>query len=236
VKKAQTFSLLVLFLLLSSCNIPGGELDQPGIMTAAALTVQASLATPLASPTTGGQGINPEGTATFSQPMITVGDVINCRSGPSKDYERITQITPGQSVKIIGFFPPNYWVVSSSQGECWLSGEFATPSGSYQAVPTVTAPPTPEGKVPTAPSIQKWDYVCDGTVGQAQVSIRWSDKADNETGYRVYRNGQVAVELPPNSTQFSETISLLPGQSAGYNIEVYNLIGKASSKVITITC
>ncbi len=152
---------LVVGLLISSCNLPAAGAPDPQIATAAALTVQAALdaVTPLASPTTSAPVASTStkaiSTPTYSQPMASVEDVTNCRKGPGKDYERVTQILPAESVKIIGFFSPNYWIVSTKDGECWLSGEFTTPVGSIAAVPTVSAPPTPEGGRPRQRHSQK---------------------------------------------------------------------------------
>lgn len=232
---------LAIGLLISSCNMPSSGALDPQIATAAALTVQAALeTTPLASPTV---PANPQSatpkvtiTPTFSEPRVSVGDVTNCRKGPAKSYERVTQIMPLESVKIIGFFPPNYWVVTTKDGECWVSGEFATPSGSFAAVPTVTAPPTPQGGAPDAPTYQKsgWSFTCAN--GQADIVLNWNDNADNETGYRILRNGDAIIELPPDSNYFTETISLLSGQNVGYQIQAYNQIGEANSSTASITC
>ena len=97
-------------------------------------------------------------TPTYSQPMASVEDVTNCRKGPGTRLTNAShRLMPLESVKIIGFFPPNYWVVSTKDGDCWLSGEFATPSGSFAAVPTVTAPPTPaRGHTRSGNIPQKW--------------------------------------------------------------------------------
>ncbi len=233
---------LAVGMIISACNLPAARAPDPQIATAAALTVQAAInVTPLASPTAGKSGV---GTATeavsaptYSQPMASVGNVTNCRSGPGTNYERVTQILPADSVKIIGFFSPNYWVVSTKDGECWLSGEFATPVGSFAAVPTVTAPPTPEGGKPEAATFPKngWTFFCYGP-GQADITLSWNDKADNETGYRILRNSEIIAELPADSTFFAETISLVSGQSVTYQIRAYNQIGETDSAVATITC
>jgi hypothetical protein len=233
---------LMLFLavgvLIASCNLPMTDASDPQIATAAALTVQAALnATPLASPTLEvaptTQAIS---TPTYIQPMASVGDVTNCRKGPGTNYERVTQILPLESVKIIGFFSPNYWIVSSRDGECWLSGEFATPVGSFAAVPTVTAPPTPKGGAPNAATFPKsgWTFFCYSS--KADITLSWNDKANNETGYRIVRNGDVIAELPADSTYFAETINLLSGQSVGYQIQAYNQAGDTDSSVAKITC
>jgi hypothetical protein len=235
---------LAIAILISSCNMPAAGSTDPQIATAAAMTVQAALnaQTPLASPTAGNPGeATPTiavSTPTYSQPMASVGDVTNCRKGPGTNYERVTQIMPSESVKIIGFFSPNYWVVSTKDGECWLSGEFATPVGSFAAVPTVTAPPTPEGGVPDAPAFLKgngWTFFCNGN-GQTDITLSWSDNAINEAGYRILRNGDKIAELPADSTYFAETITLLSGQSVGYQIQAYNLNGESSSSVAKMTC
>lgn len=248
-RKSVFVYFIVAGLILSSCNFPeDSAASQELMMTAAALTIESALKTPLATPTlantavvvaAGTQGATPQiSTPSLSGPaMASVGDVTNCRSGPGTNYERITQILPAVQVPIVGFFPPNYWIVNTNLGQCWLSGEFTTPSGDFAAVPTVTAPPTPQGDIPEAPTFSKngWTFFCYGP-GSADISLTWNDKANNETGYRVLRNGELAAELPANSTSFGETIALNSGQSVGYQIQAYNLIGEASSSTASITC
>ncbi|MBL8049985.1 MAG: SH3 domain-containing protein [Anaerolineales bacterium] len=226
----------IIAILLSSCNMPASDTVDPQVATAAALTVEAVIgnSTPLASPTAGSQA-NTEATPTYSQPLASFEDVTNCRTGPGVNYERVTQILPADSVEIIGFYPPNYWIVSTDNGPCWVSGEFVTPSGSIAAVPTVTAPPTPQGSAPDNVSLQSWFVSCNYVTNEANVTIAWSDK-DDESGYRVFRNNQLIAELPENSREFKETISLLSGQSVGYYVVAFNAVGSTSSKSISMSC
>lgn len=234
---------LVAGIVLSSCNIPSVGTPDPQVATAAALTVQAAINSseatqPLASPLAA-DAETITVTPTYSKPMASVGEVTNCRTGPGVNYERVTQIMPATSVEIIGFFPPNYWIVSTSAGNCWVSGQFTTPVGSYAAVPTVTAPPTSTSSSAapdpaTFPS-NGWTFFCYNS-GQADITISWIDKAINETGYRILRNDEVAAELPANTTYFEETITLPSGQSVGYQIQGYNTSGQTNSAVATITC
>jgi hypothetical protein len=234
---------LVVGLLISSCNLPAAGAPDPQIATAAALTVQAALdvVTPLVSPTTSAPVASTStkaiSTPTYSQPMASVEDVTNCRKGPGKDYERVTQILPAESVKIIGFFSPNYWIVSTKDGECWLSGEFTTPVGSIAAVPTVSAPPTPEGGAPKAATFPKngWTFFCYDN-GQTEITLTWNDNAVTESGYRVIRDGEMIAELPANSTYFAETIDLSSGQSVGYQIQAYNESGETNSPTAKMSC
>jgi hypothetical protein len=238
--KRIAYPALAAALLLSACNLPGGSgAADPQPATAAALTVEAALnhgSTPLASPAAGSQAApNAESTEPYTQPLIGVDDVVNCRTGPGVNYERVTQILPGDTVEIVGFYPPNYWIVSTDEGPCWVSGEFVTPSGSTSVVPTVTAPSTPEGNPPQNVSLQKWDIFCNYVTNEANVNIVWADK-EGEDGYRIHRNGTAIAELPANSTQFSETIILLSGQSVGYNVIAFNALGATTSRTATMTC
>jgi hypothetical protein len=234
--KSITPLVMALAIILSACNLPASDEPAPEVATAAALTVEAALnTTPLASPTAAQE--NAEATPTFEQPMAGVDDVINCRTGPGVNYQRVTQLQPGETTEIIGFFPPNYWVVNTDAGPCWVAGEFVTPSGSTSAVPTVTAPPTPQGGTPAEPTFTNngWNYFCNAN-GQAEITLNWNDKAMNEAGYRVIRNGEPVAELPENSTTFSETINLTSGQSVSYQIQAFNEAGQSTSNVATMTC
>jgi hypothetical protein len=238
-KRKFLYLALAVGLVMASCSMPGSTSStNADMLTAAALTVQAALsATPLpaeSTPTASSAGITP--TQTFSPPMVSVGEVTNCREGPDVNYEKVTQVLPGEQVQITGFYPPNYWLVSTKSGTCWLYGEFATPVGSFAAVPTVTAPPTPTGKPPEALSFAKWNISCDYTNNQATVLLRWNDKAEGETGYRIYRNGTAIAELAPDSTEFTEIISLLSGQSVGYMVEVFSPAGSEQSKTVALSC
>jgi hypothetical protein len=232
--------LLVTALLISACNMPsvGSAESAEAIQTYVAQTVEAAIAVPLASPTSASQANNNEVGQTTSaegEPFASFEDVTNCRTGPGVNYERVTQILPEDSVEIIGFYPPNYWVVSTKAGDCWVSGEFVTPSGSLAAVPTVTAPATPQGGTPENVSLQNWNVSCNYVTNEANVYIQWSDK-EGETGYRVFRSNELVAELTANSTVFTETITLLAGQSAGYYVVAFNGAGETSSKAITLAC
>jgi uncharacterized protein YraI len=224
-------------LILASCNMPGSGAPSPDVATVAAMTVQAAIEnsqSPLASPTSAEQ-TTPVANDNTGKPFASFEDVTNCRVGPGVNYERITQIQPGFAVEIIGYYPPNFWIVQTDKGACWVAGEFVTPSGSVSAVPTVTAPPTPTGSAPENVSLQKWDVACDYATNEAKVTIVWKDEED-EIGYRVVRNDVVIAEVPADTTTFNETITLLSGQTAGYSIIAFNAIGATQSKTISLGC
>lgn len=237
--------------MLSGCGLPttATQAAPPQMQTAAALTVQAILnSTPLPSPEL--QTPLPSASSTavvvtetpssttatpsLEAPKLTVEDVTNCRSGPGPNYERVAQIVAGQQVSIVGSFPA-YWLVQTESKLCWIAMEFSTPSGNIAAVPTVTQPSTPQAGKPSAPGLQKWEYSCSGD-GHADLSIRWTDRADNETGYRVYMNGKVLTELPPNSTELTTKILLPVGASASIYVEAFNQAGGASFPPFSFSC
>ncbi|MCK6584691.1 MAG: hypothetical protein L6Q49_16475 [Anaerolineales bacterium] len=98
----------------------------------------------------------------------------------------------------------------------------------YRAAP-------PRGGAPQNVSLQKWDIACNYETNQANVTIRWADKED-ETGYRVVRNDVVVAELPADSTEYFDTITLLSGQTVAYRVIAFNPAGDASSKTISMGC
>lgn len=143
-----------------------------------------------------------------------------------------------KELEIVGAYPQeNYWLVKSSEsptGECWLWGGYVEVKGSYWVVSSVTPPPTATKAPPSAPSIQKWDFFC--SAGQMTITILWTDRATNETGYRIIRDGVVVAELPADSNKFTETIVIDAGESVTYIVEVYGTSGAVQSAPIRPSC
>lgn len=249
-----TTAVILLLASILACNVPSAEqVPPPGdVQTSAALTVAAIL-TPSATATEQQQSILPITpsptptstiaatrtiTPTFSVPMLTVREQTNCRKGPGQEYEVVFTYLPNKKLQIIGRYDPgNFWLVKSPEsptGECWLWGEYVEITGSYWVVSSVTPPPTATKAPPAAPSIQKWDFAC--SAGQMSITIEWTDRAVDETGYRVIRDDGIAAELPANSTKYNETIPLESGESVTYYIEVYTGADTVRSSPIKLTC
>jgi len=242
-----------LILAILACNgVPTANAPQesaPEIQTAAAQTLQVIL-TPSVTATVQQSIIAdtpsltglPTGTITptYSVPMLIVREQTNCRTGPGQDYEVIFTYLSGKKLEIAGRYDPdNYWLVKSDEsptGTCWLWGEYVEVTGSYWVVSSVTPPPTSTRPPPEAPSIQKWDFFCSSVTDEMTITIIWTDRATNETGFRVFRDGGLVAQLPADSTAYTETIPLLTGQSAEYRIEVFNSTGSESSSAFKLTC
>jgi hypothetical protein len=244
---------IVLIASILACNVPSAEQVPPpsDAQTAAALTVEALLApsvtatirqeNPTSQPNTVTPTVGPTGTITptYSVPMLKVLQQTNCRMGPGQEYEVVYTYLAWKELEIVGAYPQdNYWLVKSNEsptGTCWLWGEYVEVSGSYWVVSSVTPPPTATIPPPQAPVIE-WEYFCSYATDDIEVSLKWKDVANNETGYRVIRNGQVVAELPADSTSYTETIDLKAGEKITYEIEVFNVTGPKRSSPISFNC
>lgn len=254
-KKRTLTTLATLFLTASllACNLPGSgeQVLPPGdVQTAAALTVEALLIVPTVTATAQEEQaistrspsptIGPTGTVTptYSVPMLKVLEQTNCRTGPGQDYEIVYTYLPWKELEIVGAYPQeNYWLVKSPEspgGQCWLWGGYVEVSGSHWVVPSVTPPPTATKPPPAAPSIQEWTFSCN--VGQVTVSIKWTDRAVDENGYRVLRDNEAVAQLPADSNSYAETIPYTSGDTFVYIIEVFNATGPVRSAPIQFTC
>lgn len=249
----RKLALISLCLLLTACNMPflnsSPEDDlntQAATLVALTLNAHSPTAThentPLPTPTLAvTRTPTPTITPTYSVPMLTVNEPTNCRTGPGQSYEILFTLLPGAKVEIVGNYPTNnYWTVKV-QGlaePCWMWGEYVTLSGSHWTVPTVVPPATLPPSPPTAPSLSSWDYLCgySGSGPNATVNLKWTDRAENESGYRIYRNDKLVTELPPNSSAYSEVVDVEAGENIVYRIEVFNSAGASSSAPITFSC
>jgi hypothetical protein len=250
--------LMVLIFALAAYNIPAeGAPLHDGAQTAAASTLLAlvtpqNTVTALSSPT----GVLPSSTPTshptdtpapaYSVPMLTLRDATNCRTGPGLAYEIIVTYPISQTLEILGRYEPgNFWLVKSGEsptGACWLWGEFADVTGSTWAVASVTPPPTPiasptlRPSAPQPPSLQAFRYYCNDIDHTFSFEMSWDDRAGNEAGYRIFRDGWLVVELPAGSTAYGETISMPTNRSAEYSVQAYNAVGSAGMSVKKLTC
>ena len=244
----------ILILAILACNGPFSNPPQqsaPEIQTAAAQTL-AVIFTPSVTGTvepsessdtntpavTATQTGGATRTPTYSVPMLTVREQTNCRTGPGQEYEVIFTYLSGKELEIIGRYDQdNYWLVKSAEsptGSCWLWGEYVEVTGSYWAVSSVTPPPTSTKAPPEAPSIQEWKFDCSG--GNLVFTISWIDRGVDETGYRVFRNGEAVAELPANSTSYVDTFEFTAGESVDYYLQAYSPYGSANSSIIRVTC
>jgi hypothetical protein len=255
-KSALAGASLVLAIL--ACNWPFEQVAPPNeVQTAAALTLQAiltptvtsSASTPaitatssprvtLISPTAGTLTTTVSQTPTYSVPMLTVQESTNCRAGPGEEYEVVLVYATGKELEIVGRYDPgNFWLVKSNEspnGTCWLWGEYVEVTGSYWAVASVTPPSTATSAPPRGPGIDNWEFSCTG--GALNFTVIWVDNANNETGYRIFRNGEAIVELPADTTTYTDVYNLPADQNVEYYVQVYSPSGSANTSIMRMRC
>ena len=251
---------LVLITAILACNMPFEQFPPPGdVQTAAALTLQAivtpSFTAPVSTPSVTRtpspritqsitQTVSTVGSATmtitptYSVPMLTVIESTNCRTGPGEEYDIVVTYLTGKELEIVGRYDPgDFWLVKSSEsptGTCWLWGEYVEVVGSTSTVPSVTPPPTSTGAPPRAPGIIEWNFSCSG--GAITFTVNWADNATNEEGYRIFRNGEAIVELPANTTTYTDVYDLPANQNVEYYIQVQSPTGTANSSIMRMRC
>ncbi|MGB8984192.1 MAG: SH3 domain-containing protein [Anaerolineales bacterium] len=169
-------------------------------------------------------------------PALTLREATNCRTGPGTEYDIIVTYQAGAKLEIAGRYEPgNFWLVKSNEspsGACWLWGEYAEATGNYGSVAIVTPPPTPAAGPLLI--VDKWEYSCNA--GTLTFALSWNDRATDEAGYRVFRNDELLVELPANSTTYTDTLDVTAGDSVEYYLQVFGPAGTLNSSVMIGGC
>jgi CSLREA domain-containing protein len=135
------------------------------------------------------------------------------------------------------------WQVDNAS-DVFLEGEQVETLGAQQVCPSKTT--TYEMKVPSdeeeleakvtieviTPPAAPTGLQAELTCGKEDVvTLSWTDQADNETGYRVYRDGKLIAKLPANATSYQDTLT--SDYYHVYSVEAYNEAG--SSARISVT-
>jgi hypothetical protein len=236
-KFASLAPLTLLILAMVACTIgeaaPAlGPVDAAG--TIVAMTLQAAGLTTSSGPATAvsPSPAPPSATATTKPTLKINTNNTRCRSGPGPDFDLIATYNAGTDVDLIAKDTADgYWLVKDpgSGSSCWVQTQDASPSGSFELLPEVTPPPTIAKEVPAAPAwaslSDAWRYEC--AAGSVTVTLQWTDRADNETGYRIYRNGELIDELPAGSNFYTDILNA--GSSLAYSIRAYNDAGESGS-------
>jgi hypothetical protein len=132
---------------------------------------------------------------------------------------------PNQNAAVLGKDSTGgYWLIETTSGECWVAVQDVAITGNAQTIPEVTPPSsTPEG-VPAEPGSLFYSYACP-SLTEATITLTWEDVANDESGYRVYRNGAMIAELPANSPTYTDDTSRDSGSVFSYGVEAFNSIG-----------
>lgn len=251
-KTRLTIAPIALIAAVLACNLPSTQ--SPSMNEQVLPEIRATLTegppngvnvpitatfSPIPRPSTASVTTSP----TPSTPLLTLMQQADCRAGPGQNYESLFIYPANVSLEILGRYnAENYWLVKppeSSRRQCWISGAYGQASGNLEETPNVTPPPPPPAQQPLhAPSFQSWNYTCayNGSGYNIVVALTWSDKSNNETGFRVLRNGGLVADLPANSTAYTDSTTTYAGQTFVYRIEAYNSAGTAGANTAPISC
>jgi hypothetical protein len=104
--------------------------------------------------------------------------------------------------------------------------------------PTVIVSPMSTPFPPNTPVWSVYKYTCelvDGG-GTMTMNLTWTDRSNNEDGYKVYRDKQVIATLAPNSTYYVDIAFVATGKTLSYSVEAFNKDWRVSSSTITYGC
>ena len=79
-------------------------------------------------------------------------------------------------------------------------------------------------------------YNCDDLNSTLRLNLIWNDKADNESGYRIFRDGIQVADLPSNSAMYIEMINMPASRRVQYYVQAYNGIGAADGAFVNLIC
>jgi hypothetical protein len=165
-------------------------------------------------------------------------------------------------------FPYVVVVNPDAPGNCWLWLEYATISGDISGLPVFPVPPTPtpaatntptRTPTPTLTPTQPAPQAPTGFGGGKTcfphfhagfpspdihdhleiVSMSWNDNSNNETGFRIYRDGSLIATLAANTTNTLDNPpdpSNLSEPDYLYEVEAYNAAGASARDSFSIGC
>jgi len=207
----------------------------PTVAETATPTVAPTVApTPTTAPTvvaTSAPG-TPAAVPTLQSSAAQVVPTLNayCRKGPGTSYDAITFLQTGSAYNVTGRISLNTWWQVQAPGNvsCWVGDATVTKQGPVEQVAIVQVP-----ALPGVPADFVNSYVCDTVLKTLGVSFNWAAAAD-VTGYYLYRNGDLLIQLGPDLTSYHDAAPL--GMDLVYELEAFNNYGVAarvSTKVPT---
>jgi hypothetical protein len=238
--------IMVAALILSSCSasvttaapatqaVPPTPLNQSGSSSPAAATdTPAPTATPVPAATdtpapvsTATLAAAPTVAATATTASSLTAQVVPtinpyCRKGPGYGYDAITFLLSGTAYNVIGRDSLSSWWQIQAPGNvnCWVVDANVTKLGPLEQVSVVQAPP-----LPGTPAQFVSSFKCDVSLKTFSVALNWA-AVNYVANYRIYRNGDLLIEVGPTVTSYSDNGPL--GQDLVYELQPFNDYGVA---------
>lgn len=196
---------IIIIIFLSACNLPTASSnlnvedrvatslqqtnDAEASETEAVETVDESAAAATLTPVPGEKA-----TATMTLtpmlevPLISVSVDTNCRNGPGTVYNWIGALLVGEEAEVVGQSEDGqYWIIENPNqaGTCWLWGNYASVTGSTDALPQYTPPPTPTPTSTPTPAFDwegTWTTYAVSTGGTETFTLTVTVNGKNFTG------------------------------------------------------
>lgn len=236
---AQTLTAVALENQAPLASPTSGENPVP--LASPTLDANAPTIAPNLTPTAGNISV----TLTAGTPnatILTVDANTNCREGPGLSYAIVIQLVPGRQYQMLGRTADNkYWVVSEigKATQCWVPAEFSNAFGNVNllAVVTPSAATSAAGTL-AAPTGLAYEYECvfNGVNSDITVKLGWSDRSNNEDGFRIYRDGTLVGQVAQNATFYSEVFAGGASIVYSYYVAAFNAQGEAFGGTISFSC
>ncbi len=230
-------SLLIGALLLAACSPSSSPTSTEPSVQELAATIAAATITSAQATQAAATPPTPVATATVKPTLFINTSNSSCRSGPGPDFQVIATFNPGTTVELVARnSSTNYWIVRDpgSQNLCWIQVQDATPGGSFDDVPEMTAQPVMVS-VPNQPgSYGSPNFACDNS--SLTVILAWAAPSGAVNGYRIYRAGSLVADVPATETTYKETIPFVYGSTVQYSVAAYNDAGASAQRKWEIRC
>ena len=222
--------------LLENTPLPSATAEQP--LASATASGTAATLPPSATATL---GTGTPGTPTVT--TLTVDSNTNCREGPGTTYKVVIVLTPNVTYQMIARTQDNkYWIVTemNKSTQCWVPSDMSNAFGNTNLLPVVTpsAPTAAASGSVSAPTGLRYTYFCtyNGANSTITVTLNWTDRSDNETGFRVYRDNTLVTELAANTTNYKDVFDGSDTAKYTYRVSAYNSLGEALGAPISFSC
>lgn len=252
----------VLLIGILACNLQTSQSNQPDLaatITAQALTLQAPTETftPAVTGTASGVEVSVTSVTNCRTGPSQAFDLVFA-ANPGQTFKVVGKNTPTNY----------WIIETATGGTCWLWGQYAVLTGDASILPEYPAPPAPTPKdtntpkptktpkptstatwtpgptPPAAPSGLNYDRTCEGYMDgftpkwREEITLTWQDNADNETGYRVYRNNSASPDFPPNTTTYHITERYNQGTGGplfdNFQVEAFNSAGASARAAVDV--
>ncbi|TFH33624.1 MAG: SH3 domain-containing protein [Anaerolineales bacterium] len=167
-------------------------------------------------------------------PLAHLTSNANCRSGPGTVYPVSSSFVAGTELAIVGRNDASTWLVVKTPGgstQCWISITTVEAIVAVADFLVLIAPPTPTS-MPVPPMAPTALAITARTCSSETyaVTLHWSDNADNEAGYHIYRDGTLIANLGAGATNYTDNP---PGSGPYvYGVEAFNAVGLSNRPTV----